>query len=395
MSSDRSMVARFVLAAGVLLVVLGEIPGMVGQDRMAWIIPLDALFHSSSIGGALVLAALGHVAGTALLSAREQGRAVVLYRLLTFALPLWALQLGVLVAATVTRWVDTLAHDAPITGGAWASVMTFRWNFWVADHMLEVPPEILGLTLFSIAVQLVALLALVVVVLPDRWVTGGVAALAGVTAIAVMALRARAVDFQDPYLLSLDTFSRSDAFLVGVLACCLARLGRRVDPSWSGAAVLVLIGGIFASGFVSTEQYLAVQLPVVALLAGLVLLDDGTVSGDWVLQPVVRSKEVDVLAATWSALVALAPLAATIVGRRTEMNWVLRVIVLLIALAIVVRVGRAVAERVHLPEQPISLTGLGETWRQVVAEADHDVRAGRAGRHARDADDDSGGSPPG
>lgn len=387
--------ARFVLVTGAVLLVLGELPTVVGGDRLSWIEPFDALLRSGAMGEAMILAALGCLAGAALLDARVRGRTAVAYRLVTFVLPLWALQLVVLLAASIRRWVDTFAPDTAISDGVWGAVSTFRWNYWVADHMLEVPPEALGLTLFSIVAQLLALLAFAIAVVPQRWnvrVLGGLAALA---AAGVVILRWRAVDFQDPYLLSLDTFARSDAFLVGVLVACLARSGRRLGPSWSSAASLVVVGVVMASGFVSTEQYLSVQLPAVGLLVGVMLLDDGSESGDWVLQLVMGSRVVGVLASAWATLVALAPLAASVIGLRTEMNWILRVIVLLIALAIVVRVSRAVAGRVRLPEQPISVTGWGDTWRRVVAEADADIRSGRSARGgAGDGGDASGGAPP-
>ncbi|HEY0642527.1 MAG TPA: hypothetical protein VGD39_03845, partial [Nocardioides sp.] len=335
---------------------------------------------------------LGWLGCSALLDARTNGRVATAYGLVNFLLPLWALQVVVLVAAALTRRVDSLAPGSGIGGEVWGAVLTFRWNCWVAGHMLDVPPEVVGLTIFSIAAQLLTLLATVIMVLPRcsrTLVLGCVAALA---ALGVVTLRLRAVDFQDPYLLSLDTFARSDAFLVGVLVACLAHAGWRLGPSWSSAASLVLVGAVIASGFVSTDQYLAVQLPLVALLAGIMLLDEGSEPGDWLLQPLIGSRGVEVLAASWSALVALAPLAGSVIGRRTEMHWILRVIILLVALAIVVRVSRSVAGRGRLPEQAISLAGWGDHWRRVVAEADEDIRSGRRAHRASAPDDDDGGA---
>jgi hypothetical protein len=393
-NAQQRSVARLVLVAGTVLVVLSEIPDVVEVETLSWITPLDALFRSTSVGGALVLAALGALGCSALLGARERGRGATVYTLLTLVLPLWALQLVVLIAAGVTRRLDTTAPDGAIGGQVWGAVTTFRWNYWVADHVLGVPAEILGLTLFSIAAQLLALLALVIVVVPRRWSASVGAVVAGCSVIVVAALRWRATDFQDPYLLTLDTFSRSDAFFAGVLAVCVTSRGLRLGPAWSSAAALVVTGAVLATGFVSVEQYLAVQLPLVALLCCVMLLDDDPGPGDWLLRSVARSREVDVIASTWAPLVALAPLAAAVIGRRSEMNWVLRVIVLLIVLAIVVRVARGVAGRVRIPEEPIDLAAWGETWRRVVAEADADIHNDRRGRHAAGPDDGRGDSPP-
>lgn len=393
MSGPRRDMARFVLVVGAFLVVLSEIPDVVGADELSWIAPLDALFHSNSVGGALVLAALGTMNASALLAARGSGRGATVHRLLTFVVPLWVLQLVVLVTAAVTRRVDTMAPDGGLGTQVWGAVTTFQWNYWVADHVMNVPAEVLGLTLFSIAVQLTALLALVIVVLPERWCTTVVGVTAGVAMVAVIVLRWRALDFQDPYLLTLDTFSRSDAFFAGVLAACAWSRGLTLRPQWSGAAALVLLGAVLATAFVSVEQYLSVQLAVVALLSCVMLLDDGSDPGDWLLQSVVASREIDVVGSAWAPLVSLAPLAAAVIGRRAEMNWVLRVIVLLIVLAIVTRVARGIAGRIRVPQQPVSLAQWAETWRRVVAEADADVRSHGRGRHST-GHDDGRGSPP-
>ncbi|NPC44303.1 hypothetical protein [Nocardioides sp. zg-1230] len=393
MNAGQSVMARFVLAVGGVLVVLGSIPVIVGPDRLDWIAPLDALFHSSAVGGALILAALGHLTCSALLASRERGRLATVHVLVVWVVLISVLQQVVLLAASATRLVDSLAPDESISGEVWAAVSTFRWNFWVADHVLDVPAELLGLTLFSIAVQLIALLTVAVLLVPRRWSSTLLAIAAALAVLVVVLLRWRAVDFQDPYLLSLDTFARSDAFFVGVLVACVSRRGWRLGPSWSSASALLVVGAVLATSFVSITQHLAVQLPATALIAGLMMLDDGSEGGDWILRPVVGSREVEALASSWAPLVAVAPLAAAVIGRRTEVNWILRVVVLLLVLAIVLRVSRAVAVRVRLPERTISVADWGETWRRVVADADADITSGRRGKHARDPESDDGRPP--
>lgn len=388
MSASRPAVS-FVLAVGTLLLVLGTIPRVVEPDQLAWIVPLDAFFRSSAVGGALALAALGHLTCSDLLNSRAQGRLAVVYTFVTWVVPLWVLQLAVVMAAAVTRRVDTLAPTATsISEGVWAAALTFRSNLWVSDHMLEVPREVLGLTLVSIAVQLTALLAVAVLLVPRRWSSTVLTAAAAVAALVVVALRWRAVEFQDPFLLSLDTFARSDAFFVGVFVACASRGGWRLGPSWSSGAALIVLGTVLAADFVSTEQLLAVLLPAAALLSGLIMLDDSSDSGDWVLQPVLRSGEVAAIATAWAALATVAPLAAAVVGRRTEMNSILRVIVLLIVLAIVLRASHSAAARIRIPERTFRIAGWRGTWRRVVAEADADIMSRRGGGHARDSQDD-------
>ncbi|MCW2736529.1 hypothetical protein [Nocardioides sp.] len=391
MTSASTPVARLVLVAGAVLVALGEVPRLVEPDRIAWTVPLDAFFHSSAVGGTLVLTGLAFVATTALLTARGAGRTAPLFTLVSILAPLWILQVVVLGAVMVARTLDTLAPPSNLTGGVWSSVLTFRWNFWITDNMLAIPAELLGLALLSIAAQLLVLVAAAVVVLPSRWnrvVLGWAAVLA---AVVVVALRVRVVGAQDPYVLLLDTFARSDAFFLGVAVACAVGSGRRVGPSASNAALVVIVGAVLASGFVSTEQQLVLQLPVTALLASFALLDPGVDVGDWILEHAMRSRGVELLAPMWAPVLVCTTPAAVIIGRRTEMHWVLRVIVLLIVLAIVVRVARSVAGRVRLPQGPIGLTSLADTWRRVVAEADAEVRDGRRARPSRSGDDEIGG----
>jgi peptidoglycan/LPS O-acetylase OafA/YrhL len=386
-------IARLVLVVGAVLIALGEVPRVVEPDRLAWIVPLDALFHSSAVGGTLVLTGVGHVTTRALLRAREVGRAATVFTLLRVLALLWVLQLAVLVMVAVARAVDTLAPPDNLSGEVWSTVLTFRWNLWLTSHMLEVPGELIGLALLSIAAQLVTLLALVVVALPRRWNGFAVAIAAGLATVVVAGLRVMAVDRQDPYVLLLDTFARSDGFFIGVLAACVAGLGRRAGPAVSGAALVVLVGAILASDFVSTDQHLVIQLPMVAMLAGLALLDPGDQPSDSLMGLVARSTQVDALAVVWAPLVACVTPAAVVVGRRTEMHWVLRVTVLLIVVAIIARVALALAERVRLPDgPPPTLSGMLAGWRRVLAEADAEVRGYHGARSRSGPGDDAGGN---
>jgi hypothetical protein len=368
-------IARLVLVVGAVLIALGEVPRVVEPDRLAWIVPLDALFHSSAVGGTLVLTGVGHVTTRALLRAREVGRAATVFTLLRVLALLWVLQLAVLVMVAVARAVDTLAPPDNLSGEVWSTVLTFRWNLWLTSHMLEVPGELIGLAL------------------PRRWNGVAVAIAAGLATVVVAGLRVMAVDRQDPYVLLLDTFARSDGFFIGVLAACVAGLGRRAGSAVSGAALVVLVGAILASDFVSTDQHLVIQLPMVAMLAGLALLDPGDQPSDSLMGLVARSTHVDALAVVWAPLVACVTPAAVVVGRRTEMHWVLRVTVLLIVVAIIARVALALAERVRLPDgPPPTLSGMLAGWRRVLAEADAEVRGYHGARSRSGPGDDAGGN---
>lgn len=370
MTSSRSPQAALLLVLGAALVVLGEVPRIVEADNLAWLVPVDAVVRSSTLGGTIVLACVGFTASRELLEARADGRVAAVAALVGIVLPVAAVQVLVLAASSVARAVDSLATGAPITGDAWLNVLTFRWNTWVTDHIMTVPAELLGLALLSIVVQLLALLAAVIAVLPRRWsdVVLGMGAL--MAALVVIVLRWQALDFQDPYVLTLDTFARSDAFFLGVAAACAVRLGRHSGPAWSSAAWCALVGVVLATSFVSTEQHIALQLPLGALLACIALLDDGSEPGDWLLEPLIRSREVDLVAAVWVPLVASATPAAAIIGRRTEMNWVLRVVVLAVVLAVVVRIARVVLAHVRLPARTMRLGHVGTLVRSIVADAD-------------------------
>ncbi|TGN65535.1 hypothetical protein EXE59_17410 [Nocardioides eburneiflavus] len=389
MTSASTPVARLVLALGAVLIALGEVPRVVEADRLAWIVPLDALFHSSAVGGTLVLAALAHVTTTGMLRAREVGRTATVFVLLKVLALLWLLQLVVLVVVALARAVDSLAPATNLTGEMWSTVLTFRWNLWLSGHMLEVPAELLGLALLSIAAQLVTLLAVVLVALPRRWNRVVLAVAAAVAAVVVAGLRVRVLDLQDPYVLLLDTFARSDAFFVGVVAGCLVALGRDVGPS--AGALVSLVGVVLSSGFVSTDQHLVLQLPAAALFAGVALLDLGARPGDSLLGGLAGSRQVASLAVVWAPLVACVTPAAVVIGRRDEMNWVLRVTVLVIVVTIITRVALAVAGRIRIPDRPISLSGVVELWRRAVAEADAEVRGGHRGRSTPGPRDDGGG----
>ena len=59
MSARQALTAKFVLGSGALLLVLAEVPKVVEADILAWIVQIDALFHSGSVGGELILASLG------------------------------------------------------------------------------------------------------------------------------------------------------------------------------------------------------------------------------------------------------------------------------------------------------------------------------------------------
>ena len=65
---------------------------------------------------------------------------------------------------------------------------------------------------------------------------------------------------QDPYVLPLDTFARSDAFFLGVAAACAgSRVAGPAPPGRRRAGAPS--GVVLASSFVSTDQHLAAQLP--------------------------------------------------------------------------------------------------------------------------------------
>lgn len=341
---------RFVLAAGVLLVGLGEVRRLVPRDQLQWLVPVDAVFTSGGLGLSVVLAGVGYQLTRALLEARRRGRVAPLRPLVTLAVSVWVVQALVLAAVGIAQLVDTkVPRTAPSLREQWLPLLTFRWNLWVTDHALTVSSELVGLAVFSILVQLAALLTVVVVVLPAHRLHLVVGSVAVLGALLVMLLRARATAFQDAFVLALDTFSRSDAFLAGVAVACLACAGVRVGPVVSGSGALILVGVVLASAFADTDQYFALLLPAVAIVAATVLLDDGDAGGDSWYEALAGAAQTRRLAEWWIPALATAVPVAITMSRRTEMHWLLRVVVAVLAWAVAVRLGAAVLGLLRAP----------------------------------------------
>jgi hypothetical protein len=72
------------------------------------------------------------------------------------------------------------------------------------------------------------------------------------------------------------------------------------------------------------------------------------------------------------------------------MHWMLRVLVLVITVAVLVRAASAVTSRVRIPERVRSLGDIRQSWRRVVAEADARVRADSASGRPEVRDEDRG-----
>ena len=354
--------ARLVAAFGALLLILAQVPRLVDQDRLRWIDPLDSLVQGGGVGTSLLLAVVGFAGARMLWAARESGRLAAVVTLVTILLPLWLVQAVVVLGTWGSLEIDTKAAPEATSSLAeqWVPVMTMQWNLWVSDHILEALPELTGLTLLSLVVQLLAVLAVAVVVLPPLLQPFVIGAVSTLGAVVLMVMRGRALDFQDPFVLSLDTFARADAFLLGVAAACVVALLGSRGPGLSGSALLLLGGAVMASTFIDIEEHFWLQLPATAILAGMMLLDDGSAAGDLLHERVAATREVEILATAWVPIVAAVVPIAVVMERRTEMHWSFRVLVTLLALAALVRllmwVPRVTSHVVGLVTQRSSAT---------------------------------------
>lgn len=326
MMRGLTQVERVLLMTGALLVLLGDLHRVIDPEWLTWVPPLDALFASRSIGTTLVLAAIGSWVARRALVQRGATRVQIISVGLSVMLPLWIASALVLSAvaglAQVKRGVDV---PEPVSSESWGQVLTFRWNIWAADHVLAMPAELSGLLLFSVIAHLVGLLVVVALVVPRRLPRPVLGLLAAVAAVAVMGLRIRATEFRDPFILTVDTFARADAFLLGVAAACLANL--RARPSaWGEAAVPVVLGAALATAFVTSDQHFWVQLPVTAALAGIALLQT-EVDEQRALGRLADSSVCRAVAAAWLAVIATSTPVAVIVARQDLPVWLQPVLV--------------------------------------------------------------------
>lgn len=235
-----------------------------------WIRPIDGLFRSGNVAVTALLTCLGFTMTRRLLEARERGWSAPLrvtggYLLVVFGV-LLAVDLAVLL---IHRFDSTDVATWENTRSSVVNVLSLQWNSWVATHPLAARADLSSLWFFSVATQLVFLLAVLVMV-AGRY-PRVLLVVAVLMSLAVIASRPGQLESQGWYAIALSTVWRSDAFFLGVVAA----LARRPALTGSNAGALVggvgllLMGAVVGSSFVAVTDVFAVVIPVVAGLTAL------------------------------------------------------------------------------------------------------------------------------
>lgn len=328
---------------------------------LTWISPLDVLARSGNMGVSLVLVALGFGVSATLLLARARGlRALGMATLQTLG-GLWAVQAVTLAGYAILGLVldsrPGLAGHSEVVNRA----LTFRFNTYAADNLLVVPPELHALWVFSVAAQLVALIALGIALFGAR---PGVTAIGvGAVALGLQWWKADMVDAAGWFAAAWSTAYRADVFLIGSAAALLAArrpVGVVRGNALASAMSLALVGVVLAGAFVGPEVTLSRLVPVAALVAASVLLGLSSGVDERSLLPVLarRPGVVDV-GVSWAWLVAPAAIVVELAAEIVDGAWglVLAVAVILGAGFALVgsRTAAAVAAWLATPEgEPVA-----------------------------------------
>jgi peptidoglycan/LPS O-acetylase OafA/YrhL len=333
--SSPAPVATGMLGVAAVLYCLSQLATLVPPDDLDRIQPLDGLFRSANLAVSMLLAGIGFAVTTSLRKARETSVPDTLRAAASALVPVVVVVALVCLAALgFGRYDSTDQVPSSVTHDSVVHVLSFQWNDWVRDHPLGVRPDLASLWIFSVVVQLV-LVALLAVLLLGRIPTV-LAVLTGGLAIASCAWRLQVLDASGWFAASLDTTARADAFLVGMTAALLAprlRISAATAGALCGAMVLVLVGLVLASSFVTVEGSLAVIGPIGGLAAAAVSyaaqqrpaegsLAVGLLSGEEVVQA----------GAMWTCLVGWSPFVVVTVARHaTQQGEALAVVVALFA----------------------------------------------------------------
>ncbi|MET0766495.1 MAG: hypothetical protein ABWY50_02515 [Aeromicrobium sp.] len=235
--------------------------------------PFDGLVRSGNLAQTMLLTTLGFALTRLLLEARRRSPVVCLaVGVMWLAGLLLVLALVCCLAWLFGRVQDPPVASAEVTRTSIQQILTFRWNYWVAEHPLGSRADLVSLWFLVVAAQLVAGLVVLVLVLGrlERVLAVTVALLA----VAALVWREVAFDEYGWFQASLDTLARSDAFLIGVLAALMSprlRFTPNLAAAIASGSFLVLLGLVLASSFTTVEGSFNLW-PVAALLAGMVCL---------------------------------------------------------------------------------------------------------------------------
>lgn len=256
-TSDPSLQRRrlAVLGAATVLVVAGHsylVAPFFDFSRLGW---AELLVRGGSIGVVAILAALG----SATVAALHRTRRAQLRRLAALAVGLWVASAAAVAVVAASRALDPTDERAPLSGESLVRIATFSWNSYVANNPLAVAPELSGLWVLSVAMQLVGLVTLLTVVLAGRpWEIG---ALLAAGAVASTGWAWHLGESEGGFVTTLDTVAAGSAVLWGGCGTLLAG-GLRAPRPRASLAVTGALGLLVCVVVVG-------ELPVAAAWSGL------------------------------------------------------------------------------------------------------------------------------
>jgi peptidoglycan/LPS O-acetylase OafA/YrhL len=196
------------------------------------------------------------------------------------------------------------------------NVLSLQWNSWVASHPLAARADLSSLWFFSVATQLVLLLAVLVMVAGKYPRLLLVAAV--LVSVAVVASRPGQLESQGWYPVALSTVGRSDAFFLGVVAALARRPSMTASSAGAviGGVGLLLTGAVIGSSFVTVTDVFAVVIPVIAALTALfAYAAERDPDPRSLLVQVMSAPEADRLGSLWPYVLGWSSLVAVTLAR--------------------------------------------------------------------------------
>lgn len=284
-----------------ILYVVAALSPLLPADRLAAMSPLDALLTSGNVALAAGLCLFGFDATRRQLAARAVS---VRAQLVVAAGQL----MGVAVVAVLVAAAALLAHrydDTDLTTWEVTRRSVLRtlapWDtHWISRDPFGVRPDLAGTWLLGVAAwSVLAVTALVLLGGHRRRLLAGSATL---LAAAAAGWRAYAAIERDWFWTSVDVAARADAVLLGAAAAAVAgrpRLAPQTRAALFGATLLVLLGMVMATPFVSVTESLTWVLPAVAVVAALAAWSGGDSGRDPSLGGQLARPELARVAGCW------------------------------------------------------------------------------------------------
>ncbi len=343
-SSHNSVppLVRGLLGCFALIYAISVVGTLLPADVLDAIRPLDGLVRAGNVAVTGMLTCAGFMAVRELVAARGRslaGPAFVLVRHL--AVILVALGMVVLAVLVVSRYDSTdLTPSESTRTSAW-HVLSLQWNTWIAQHPLAARADLSSLWSLSVLAQLLAGLAVAVLLLGRRPRVLGALLVLGI--VLAVAWRVRLLGDEGWFAVSLSTSSRADAFLLGALAGLLpaGRLKPQTAAGLCGGTAAVLVGAIVGSSFVTVDELFTVVVPLIGVLVAVFAMGAAQEPDPRTLVvTALGGPDIGFVGALWVEVLAWGTVITTAVERRLpDAPWPGRVLVAAGVLAVVVHVS--------------------------------------------------------